>query len=142
MRYSENIDYLISSIIYLGTHSFYWARSPSNMAQELSLSEDRLKLVFEGFPGIFRKSVRTSSGGEHFYSVQARYALREGGSTSDPEQVSYITPLSTDQLKLLIDFVQQSAEAERTGRIALISNTIAVAAAIVAAGAAIATALL
>ena len=137
MRYSDNIDYLISSLIYLSTHTYYWARSPSNMARELSLDEERLRGVFNGFPGLFRRSQRKTENGEHFYAVQARYAQREGGGTSDPDQVSYIEPLSNERLKLLIDFVLQSAEEERAGKRATVSNSISVAAAIVAAIAAI-----
>lgn len=137
MRYSEQIDYLVSSVVYLGTHSYYWARSPSNMAKELSLDETRLRNVFESFPGLYRKSKRTSSSGEHYYALQARYAQRESADTSDPEEVSYIEPLSTERLRLIIEFVQQSAEAERSGRRAWIANTISVVAAVIAAGAAV-----
>ena len=36
MRYSKHIDYLIPSIIYLGTQEYWWARSPSAMAEQLS----------------------------------------------------------------------------------------------------------
>ena len=52
MRYCDHIDYLMSTIVYLGTHTFYWARSPGNMATELSLDKEHLRQVFEGFPGL------------------------------------------------------------------------------------------
>lgn len=142
LRYTDNIDYLVSAITYLSSHKYYWARSPTNMARELSLDRDHLRRVFEGFPGIFRRSVRVSDAGEHFYAVQARYAQRDGGDTSDPEQVSYIEPLPVDRLRLLTDFVLASAEAERAGRRAWITNTISVGAALIAAGSAIAVAIL
>jgi hypothetical protein len=142
MRYTDHIDYLVSTIVYLSTHGFYWARSPSNMATELSLDKHRLSKVFDGFPGLYRRSVRRSSAGEHYYAVQARYAQREGGDTEDPEEISYIAPLPVERLKLLIDFVTQSAEAERTNRRAWITNTISMSAAIVAAIAAVAVALM
>jgi hypothetical protein len=133
MRYSDNVDYLISSIIYLGTHGYYWARTPGNMAAELSLDERRLQEVFEGFPGIYRKSVRASKNGQHYYALQARCAQKEGDDTSDPEEVSYITPLETDKLQLLINFVTHSAEQEMATRRAWLTSGVAVAAAIIAA---------
>jgi hypothetical protein len=142
MRYSDNVDYLISSIIYLGPHGYYWARTPRNMASELSLDEDRLQRVFDGFPGIYRKSVRASKNGQHYYALQARYAQKEGGDTSDPEEVSYIAPLGTDKLQLLINFVVQSAEQEIATRRARLTSGVAIVAAIIAAAAAVVAALL
>ena len=72
---------------------------------------------------------------------RARYAQREGADTGDPEEISYIVPLPVERLKLLIDFVTQSAAAERIIRRAWITNTISMSAAIIAAIAAIAVAL-
>lgn len=133
MRYKDNIDYLVASIIYLGTHKFYWARSPKNLASELSVDEQKLQAVFESFPGLFRKSKRSAGNGQHYYALQARYAQREGGDTADPEEVSYIAPLDTAKLKMLTDFVLQSAEAERTSRRAGLTNAISAGAAVLAA---------
>ena len=104
MKYSNNLDYLLASIIYLGTHTYWWARSPKSMAAELQLNEQRLERAFEGFPGLFRKSVRTDKEtGQHYFALQARYAQKEGGDIADPEQTAYIKPLSTDELTMLID---------------------------------------
>ncbi|HEX8223726.1 MAG TPA: hypothetical protein VF605_07920 [Allosphingosinicella sp.] len=77
MKYSEHVDYLVASVIYLATQRGWWARTPSAMAGELSLDGTKLRAVFEGFPGIFRKSKRAGSNGEHFFSLQARYAQRD-----------------------------------------------------------------
>jgi hypothetical protein len=112
------------------------------MASELSLDAERLRKVFDGFPGLYRRSIRTSKSGEHYYAIQARYAQREGADTEDPEEISYIAPLSPERLKLLIDFVVQSAEAERASRRAWVTNTISMCAAIIAAIAAITVAVL
>jgi hypothetical protein len=155
MKYSDNIDYLFASITYLGTHTFWWARSPLAMARELQLDEIRLQNVFNGFPGIFRKSVRTAENtGQHFYSLQARYAQRKGGDVSDPEQESYIKPLDPDHLRLILDFVLKMAEQEakeadqelrrleqrQSRATSLRANFVAVGAAIISAIAAIAAA--
>jgi hypothetical protein len=142
LRYSDHIDYLVSSLVYLGSHSYYWARSPSNLAKELSLDAARLQEVFDGFPGLYRRSVRLSETGERYYAVQARYAQREGGDTADPDQISYIAPLSSERLQLVINFVTQSAEAERAGRRAWITNSISMFAAIIAAGSAVTVAVI
>jgi hypothetical protein len=145
MRYGDNIDYLFSSIIYLGTHTFWWARSPRAMAAELQLDEEKLRAVFDGFPGLFRKSVRTNpETGQHFYALQARYAQRKGGDVKDPEQESYIEPLNPEKLQVLIDFVHKMVEHENkaddrdsTRRSALRGSAVAVGAAVLAACAAI-----
>jgi hypothetical protein len=148
MRYSDNVDYLFASIIYLGTHTFWWARSPQKMAQELRLDEKKLNAAFDGFPGLFRKSVRTNpETGQHFYALQARYAQREGGDIDDPEQETEIAPLKPEKLQLLIDFVHKMAEQENkaddreaTKRSAWRANGVAAGAAVLAACAAIAAA--
>jgi hypothetical protein len=142
MRYSDNIDYLVSSIIYLGTHEYYWARSPSNLAAELSLRTDKLAAVFEAFPGLFRRSHRLAENGERYYALQARYAQRKGEDVTDPDQISYIKPLGNDKLQLLINFVSQAAANELDSRRAWISNSVAVLAAIVAAVSAVTGSLL
>jgi hypothetical protein len=136
-RYSESVDYLVAAIMYLGTHTYYWARTPKHMASELSLDEARLSSVFEGFPGLFRRSAKRASNRQYFYSLQARYAQREGEGTVDPEQVSYIEPLSPERLELVLNFVLQMAEQETRERHNRTTNYVAVGAAIVSAATAI-----
>lgn len=132
MRYAAHIDYLIASIFYLATQRGWWARTPRMMAEELSLDETRLIAVFEGFPGLFRKSARPSQyQGQHYYSLQARYAQRE--DYEEREETADIPPLETDKLRLLCDFVLKAADDERNRSRALIGNGIAVAAALVSA---------
>jgi MbtH protein len=141
-RYSRQIDYLIASIFYLGTQSYWWARTPRKMARELSLHEHRLKLVFEAFPGIFRRSLEPDDDtGQLMYCLQARYAHKDHGTQPDA-RISYIEPLSTDKLRLLQEFVLKSAEDERAGKRAIIGYSIAVTAAIISAIAALYAALL
>jgi len=139
MRYSENIDYLIAAVVYLGTSSAAWARTAPNMALDLALDEKRLRTVLDGFPGLFRKSRAANESGEHFYSLQARYALRtEYGHV---ERSTKIPPLPMENIKLVYDFILRSADDERTARRTKIGNGIAVAAAVISSLAAIATAL-
>ena len=135
MKYSKNVDYLVSSIIYLGTHSYYWARSPRALARELSLNEQKLEGVFTGFPGIFRRSHRVSDEGQHYFALQARYAQREGEDTRDPEQVSYIKPLDTEKMKMLLEFVHRMTEQEKAGRRGWFANIVSIVAVIVSASA-------
>ncbi len=129
MKYSENIDYLLASVFYLATQPGWWARTPEKMALELSLNEAKLLSVFEGFPGIFRRSMRPSKSGQHFYSLQARYAQRT--SYGQPEEITDIVPLETDKIRLLYEYIQKSAEDERTRARTFVGNGIAVTAAIV-----------
>ena len=141
MRYSDNIQYLVPSSMYLGTNAGWWARSAGNMAFELSLDEGRLLAVFEGFPAVFRKSrIVDQQTGQHFFALQARYAQRVGGNLDEAERAIDVPPLATDHLKLVVDFVLRMAEDERVARRTWIANGIAIAAAVVAACAAIAAA--
>jgi hypothetical protein len=112
------------------------------MAYELSLDHERLRLVFEGFPAIYRRSHNLAPHGEPYYALQARYAQRIGEDTQEPEQVSNIAPLDKDKLQLIITFVMQMAEAERAGFRAWITRGIAILAAVVSAIAAITAAFL
>ena len=137
-KYSHNIDYLVSAIVYLGTHTYWWGRTCKNMAKELNLDAGRLHAVFEGFPGIFRKSQKLSSEGTPFYSLQARYAQYEAKQGEEPESVSDIAPLNNERLRLLLDFVQKMAEHERADRRGWVTGGISAGAAILAATVALA----
>ncbi len=141
-KYSNDIDYLMAAVLYLGSQNFFWARTPRHMASELSLGEDKLQRVFDGYPGIFRKSAKPSKNGQHFYSLQARYAQREGGDTAEPEQISHIAPLSDDRIKLLVDFVRTSASEEVESSRRLWAIWVAACAAVVSAATAILVAIL
>ena len=142
MKYSDNIDYLVASIIYLGTHEFYWARTPSGLGAEIHLDEDRLEKIFEAFPSIFRKSRQPGENGQHFYALQARYAQREGGEIEEPKQASYIAPLNKDKLDLLITFILKMTEHEKFDKRGKLTSGIAMAAALLSAATAVVVALL
>ena len=135
LRYSDHVDYLIAAVIYLGTQQDYWARTPENLSRELSLDESKLVVVFNGFPGIFRKSMEPSESGQHFYSLQARHAQRF--DFSHIEQKTSIPPLATDKIRLIYEFILNSAQSERDRTRVWASNSIAVVAAIIAAAAAV-----
>jgi len=137
MKYSKHVDYLIASVIYMATHKRWWARTPTNLGKELSLDAGKLRLLFEGFPGIFRKSPRPSGNGEHYYSLQARYAQRTD-YTAKEEKID-IPPLDTDKTRLIYDFILKSADDERTRVRTWTGNGIAVTAAVISAIAAIIT---
>jgi hypothetical protein len=153
-RYSNSIDYLLASIVYLGTNDYWWARTPKTMADELQLDQYELENVFRAFPGLFRKSVRVSKDNkQNHYSLQARYAKREGPDFSEPDETTMIEPLKPDKLQLLIDFVLKMAEQEakeadqkltrleqaQSRSASLRANFVAVGAAVIAAIAAIAS---
>lgn len=140
-KYSAHIDYLVASVMYLGTQEYWWARTPREMASELSLDEEELLLVFEAFPGIFRKSHRVDeSSRQHMYSLQARYAKKGRSDASEAEV--YIPPLETEKIELILNFILQSAQQETTRKHTVIVNLVAVVAAVVSAVAAIVAALI
>jgi hypothetical protein len=133
MKYSENVDLLVASIIYLGTHSYYWGRTPKGLATELGLNGDKLLAVFEGFPGLYRKTKRTAEDGQHYYALQARHAQREGRDMDDPDGAKGIAPLDNEKLDLLIRFVMQMTEHEKAGRRAWWTAGVAAGAAVISA---------
>jgi hypothetical protein len=137
-KYSDSIDYLLVAIIHLGVHTYWWGRSATSMAAELTLDRERLLRVFRGFPGIFRESTSTTNDGEPYFALQARYAQfkSDTGEEPKPNSASDIPPLDTEKLRLLIDFVQTMTEHEKTDRRGRITGFIAVSAAIASAAAA------
>jgi hypothetical protein len=137
MKYSNNVDYLISSIIYLGTHNYWWGRTPVNMAKELGMDGTRLANVLAGFPGLFRRSKEPALNNQYYYSLQARYAQYDAKEGEEPETLSDIAPVNVEKLKLLLDFVLKMAEQEKMDRRGWITGGIAVAAAVIAAIAAV-----
>jgi hypothetical protein len=137
MRYSENIDYIVSAAIYLGTQEYWWARTSKNMARELGLDVHRLEAVLSGFPGIFRRSHQLSPEGMPYFALQARYAQYEAKKGEEPETVSYIAPVSVEKLRLLLDFVLKMAEHEKESTRSWATNGIAAVAAVLSAATAI-----
>lgn len=132
--YSKHIDYLLASVVYLGTNDRFWSRTPSKLADELSLDQEELIAVFAAFPGIFRKSKNINDAGEYPYSLQARYARISG---TDSEGKEWHPPLPAETLRLLYDFIQKSADEERAGLRSAIGFGLTVLAAVASAGAAI-----
>ena len=101
------------------------------LARELSLDEKKLQRIFDGFPGIFRKSQRFAPHGQHYYSLQARYAQREGKDTSDPDEISFIDRLDADRLGMLLDFVLKMTEHEKASFRGWAGNIVSIIAVIV-----------
>jgi len=96
-----------------------------------------LESVFDGFPGIFRKSKRLADNGQHYYALQARYAQRKGGDTEDPDKLTFISALDAKKLELLIGFVTKMADDERASFRGWVANGISVVAVLVSATAVI-----
>ena len=133
MKYSDNLDYLVAAISYLG-RSGPWARTPTFLARELGLDDKKLKAVFEGFPGLFRKSRQPSDNencGEYYYSLQARYAKRPDYGA--PEKGTQIDPISPQEIETILEFVLRAVQMERDSVRAKWTNWIAVLAAVASA---------
>lgn len=137
-----DIEYLVPLISYLGSNPYWWARSAPSLAKELALNETRVQRVFERHPMIFRKSRYIEESKAHSYALQMRYAQRRDGQTEQPPQISAFPVLSEAQVISLIEFLVKASTLETGFRTATRNAYIAVAAAIVAASAAVASALL
>jgi hypothetical protein len=105
-RYTDHLGDLIALTTYLALTPKI-SRTPVWLARDLSLAEQAVRETLNGFPGLFRKSTRTSAEGEHFYTLHARYALRagEGDDTNQAE-------LRSDLLSTLLQFASQQAAQE------------------------------
>ena len=138
--YSDNLDYLIGAITHLASSERFWARTPGDMARELSMDESRLATMLERFPGLFRRSGNVAQSGQHFYSLQARYVNRPRNIDDTALEHEMIAPLAAEQSTQLLNFVLQAAQAEMHISDARRANFIAVGAAVLSSLTAIAVA--
>lgn len=137
---TDDIDYLIPLISFLGSNPFWWARSAEELARELSLDPVRVATVFDRYDSIFRKSAFDAAANKHYYSLQMRYARRKDGKTNEPPTVSALPVLSESEVIGLIDFLVRISTMEstlqssrRTNRYSTICAGIAALAAVAAA---------
>lgn len=138
--YSDNLDYLIGAITHLASSERFWARTPSDMARELSMDEARLGATLRRFPGLFRKSSTKSKSGENYYSLQARYVLRPKDVDDTVIDHKMIQALPAEQTTQLLNFVLQAAQTEIHISDARRANLVAVSAAVLSSLTAIAVA--
>lgn len=145
--YTDNFDTLVALIIHLSNTDFE-SRTVPPMAKDLSLDVQKVRKVVEQFPAFFRKSKRTDSKGEHFYTVHLRYSRRK----RDGENVR-TEPLKPEELSSLLDLISKMVanenemsrlylDLQQRNRTLLRTNIITMVAALIAAGTAIATAFL
>jgi len=138
----DDIEYLVPLVTYLGSNPYWWARSAPSLAKELALDPTRVQCVFERHPMIFRKSRFIEDAKAYSYALQMRYAQRRDGETEQPPQVSAFPVLSEAQVISLIEFLVKVSTLETGVRSATRNAYIAVAASLVAAAAAVASAFL
>ena len=129
----DDIEYLVPLISYLGSNPWWWARSAPSLAKELALDPERVQLLFERHPMIFRKSRYIEDSKAHSYALQLRYAQRRDGKTEQPPEVSAFPVLSEAQVLTLIDFLVRVSTLETSVRSSSRSMYVAVAAAIISA---------
>lgn len=138
----DDIDYLIPLITYLGSNPYWWARSAPSLSVELALNTKKVQSVFDRHPMIFRKSLFISESNAHSYALQMRYARRQDGDTEHPPKVSFLPPLSSDEVIALIDFLVRISTLEKAVSSSHKTMIVAVISAAISAMAAIAVALL
>ena len=111
MKYSESQDCLTALVSHLALTA-YKSRTPPYIADNISIPEEDVRRVLDGFPGIFRKSKTTSSANEHFYTLQIRYALR-GKQYDDKTGEDVGTPLEIGHVISLLEFIAGQAHQEQ-----------------------------
>jgi hypothetical protein len=138
----NDIDYLIPLIFFLGSNPYWWARSPQELAAELSLDETRVSEIFARYSTIFRRSEYDKEEKRYYYSLQMRYAQRKDGKTKEPPKVSAFPVLSESEIIALITFLMQISSNENTARASRRTSLMVVCSAVVSALSAIAAAVL
>ena len=117
-QYSDHLDTIVALITHLAMTK-HKSRTPSKMARQLSLDQDKTLYVLNNFKGLFRRSCRKQDKrGEHYYTLQLRYARRwlEDADDDDQGEDSQGEPLESNYLSTLLDFVANRAEQEQESR--------------------------
>ena len=110
----SDIDYIIPLITYLGMNPYWWARSAPALSAELALDEGRVRIIFDRYPMIFRKSLYIEEAKSYSYALQMRYARRDDGKTGDLPKLSGLPPLTREEIIALIDFLVRISTLEKT----------------------------
>jgi hypothetical protein len=134
LKYSDYFGPIVALVTHLASCS-YGSRTPSRLALELALPRPVVIKVLNGFPELFRRSIKTAQKtGENFYTVHLRYARRKAAAKARTP------PLTADELSALLDLVTKQVEREAesvksfmTGMFATFCAVIAAVAAIIAA---------
>jgi hypothetical protein len=108
LRYSDHLDILIALATYLALTPRMSRTSPG-LAEGLSLPEVDVRNTLNGFPGVFRRSRNQSTDGESYYTLHARYALRQTDAEADLQTVA---ELRSELLSTLLQFVSHQAAQE------------------------------
>src|SRR3954471_1173926 len=105
-NYNRNYETLMALVTHLGAGKWPM-RQPKGIAKDLSIDESEIRAVLQEFKGLFRQSVKASKDhGDHFYSLQLRYARQP----SDENEIER-APLEAEYLFPLLEFIsKKSAE--------------------------------
>ncbi len=139
-RYSNHLETLIALVTNLAM-TRHRSRTPRALAKYLSLDYGQVLYVLTSFKGLFRESIAVTDNGEHYYTLQLRYARRWLEDEAPEDDNSALEePLEADYLSTLLNFIsgmianeQASARQYSENRAALIGAWVAAIAAIVAA---------
>jgi hypothetical protein len=124
----------------------YESRTPRVLAKYSSLDEEEVIHVLENFKGLFRKSVSTCDYGQHYYTLQLRYATRwlrddaDADEEEDPGQEE--EPLEAQYFSTLLTFISEMVGQEYASRRKRWENIIVMAGAWIAATASIVAAII
>jgi len=134
MSYSDNLETLVALVTHLAMTKFR-SRTPGNLAKYLGLKEAKVLDVLETFKGLFRKSITKLDDGQHYYTLQLRYA-RRWLQEDDKRHVDYDSetdepdprePLEPEHLSALLSFITDMVEQEQATKRQKSSNRAALA---------------
>lgn len=120
MKYQENLEVLTALISHLALTA-YKSRAPSWIAKSIGLDAEEVNKVLSDFRGIFRRSSRTTKDGEHFYTLQIRYATRTGEYEPENGKQGEApgSPVDIADVMALLDHVGKLASQEQVKNLAV-----------------------
>ena len=104
--YSIDIEIILALVSYLGLTNKQ-KRTPAKIAKHVGIEEARIVEVLERYPGLFRRSHKTSDEDEHFFSLQVRHASRHLEDDDEPS-----SPLGADYFSSLVQYTLERKRSE------------------------------
>jgi hypothetical protein len=118
-RYTDNLDTLVALVTNLAMTRFR-SRTPTALAEYLSLDQADVVFVLTNFRGLFRESTVLTDDGEHWYTLHLRYARRwlESDTKREPateDEEDPREPLGPEYLSTLLTFISNMVAEEQAG---------------------------
>jgi hypothetical protein len=144
--YADHVDAIVALVSHLAMTEKE-SMTAKTLATKVSLDQGEVVYVLDSFKGLFRKHTSSVEHGEHYYSLQLRYARKwlEGRPAThvpDDSRGQVKEPLLPEYVTSLLSFISNMVGQEFTTKRQRSQNLVAIIGAWVAATAAIVAAII